>query len=551
MSLVNEDRKYFRYLLYLILGTTIFRLIYINLLNLAPQEAYYWNYSRHLALSYLDHPPVLAYLIFLFTHLGSQSEFFVRIACVLIASGLTYLTYLIGKLLFDPKVGFFSALLLNSILIFSLGAIIATPDTPMIFFWVLSFYFFSKLILTQKKKWWYLWGISTGLGLLSKYTSVFIIFSVFLYLVFSKQNRRWLLSKEPYLALILAILMFSPVIIWNAQNNWVSFLFQSSRRATELGSFSAWHFFGYLGAQIGVVSPLIYFSLIYAVIKSGIMGFKRKTIATLPPHPIPLPKGERGHNTKLPPHPNPPTDFASLSPTGFASLNLPRGEREYSKVGESEKFLLCFFWSFPIILFFTLVATKYWVKMNWVSAGYFSASISLVALFFQFLEKGKNWIKTWGISALIVSLIFVLIAHILPLMKVVPVSSSLDTVTGWKELAQRVEGEKSKMREGTIVVGYGYKVPSEIAFYTSLETYSNNIVGQNGLQFDFWSNPKDFLGKDAIFVYDQRERYKNPENLKNFFASFEEKEPLKIYRGGKVLTTFHIFKCYEYKGPGN
>ena len=517
MPIEKEDRKYFKYLLYLILGTTIFRLIYINILNLAPQEAYYWNYSRHLALSYLDHPPMLAYLIFLFTHLGSQSEFFVRVGCVLVSSVLTCLTYLIGKLLFDPKAGFFSALLLNSILIFSLGAIIATPDTPMIFFWVLSFYFFSKLILTQKKKWWYLWGMSTGLGLLSKYTAVFIIFSVFLYLVFSKQNRRWLLSKEPYLALILAILIFSPVIIWNAQNNWISFLFQSSRRATELGSFSAWHFFGYLGSQIGVISPLIYFSLIYAIIKSGIMGFKRKTIATLPPHLFPLPKGER----------------------------------KCDQLEKNEKFLLCFFWSFPIILFFTLVATKYWVKMNWVSAGYFSASISLVALFFQLKEKGKKWVKAWGISALIVSLIFVLIAHILPLMKVVPVSSSLDTVTGWKELAQRVEWEKSKMREGTMVVGYGYKVPSEIAFYTSLETYSNNIVGQNGLQFDFWSSPKDFLGKDAIFVYDQRERYKNPENLKNFFAAVEEEEPLKIYRGGKVLTTFHIFKCYEYKGSGN
>jgi hypothetical protein len=492
-SIEKEDARYFKCLLYVILGTTIFRLIYINILNLAPQEAYYWNYSRHLALSYLDHPPMLAYLIFLFTHLGSQSEFFVRVSCVLVSSVLTCLTYLIGKLLFDPKVGFFSALLLNCILIFSLGAIIATPDTPMIFFWVLSFYFFSKLILTQEKKWWYLWGMSTGLGLLSKYTAVFIVFSVFLYPVFSKQNRRWLLSKEPYLALILAILIFSPVIIWNAQNNWVSFLFQSSRRAKELASFSAWHFFGYLGAQIGVISPLVYVGLIYATIKSGIVGFKEN----------------------------------------------------------NQKFLLCFFWSFPIILFFTLVATKYWVKMNWVSAGYFSASISLVALFFQLKEKGKKWVRTWGVSALIVSLIFVLLAHILPLMKVVPVSSSLDTVTGWKELAQRVEWEKSKMREGTIVVGYGYKVPSEIAFYTSLETYSNNIVGQNGLQFDFWSNPKDFLGKDAIFVYDQRERYKNPESLKNFFAAVEEKNPLKIYRGGKVLTTFHIFKCYEYKGPGN
>ena len=165
MSIEKEDPKYLNYLLYLILGTTFFHLIYINIPNLAPQEAYYWNYSRHLALGYLDHPPMLAYFIFIFTHLGKQSEFFVRIPCVLISSGLTYLTYLIGKLLFDQKVGFFSALLLNSILIFSLGAIIATPDTTMIFFWVLSFYFFLKLILTQKKKLLFFWGISTGLGL--------------------------------------------------------------------------------------------------------------------------------------------------------------------------------------------------------------------------------------------------------------------------------------------------------------------------------------------------------------------------------------------------
>jgi hypothetical protein len=486
----KEDAKYFKYLLYLILGTTLFRLIYINIPGLAPQEAYYWNYSRHLALSYFDHPPMLAWLIFIFTHIGKQSEFFVRIACVLISACLTYFTYLIGKSLFDQKIGFYSALLLNSILIFSLGAIIATPDTPMILFWVLSFYFFSKLILTQDKKWWYLCGMSTGLALISKYTAVFIIVSVLLYLLFSKKNRKRLLSKEPYLSLLLVILVFSPVIIWNAQNNWASFLFQSSRRAGELGSFSSRHFFGYFGAQLGVISPLIYFGLIYAAIKSGIVGFKE----------------------------------------------------------ENQKFLLCFCWSFPIILFFTLLATKYWVKINWVSAGYFSASIAGVALFFRFVEKGKRWIKSFGISSLIVSLLFVVVAHILPVMKFIPVSSSLDTITGWKELAERVENEKRKMREGSIIVGYGYKVPSEIAFHTQLETYSNNIVGENGLQFDYWSNPNDFIGRDAIFIYDEREKYKDPERLKNFFASVEELEPLKIYRAGKVLTTFHIFKCYGYKG---
>jgi 4-amino-4-deoxy-L-arabinose transferase-like glycosyltransferase len=532
MPTEKEQVHYGKYLFYLILGTTIFRLIYINIPNLAPQEAYYWDYSRHLALSYFDHPPILAWSIYLFTHIGTQSAFFIRLVCVLVSAGLTYLTYQIGKSLFDAKVGFYSAALLNCILVFSLGAIIATPDTPMIFFWVLSFYFFIKLILTQRIKWWHLLGISTGLALLSKYTAIFIILSVFLFLLFSRQNRRWLLTKEPYLALILAFLVFSPVIIWNAQNHWVSFLFQSSRRAGELGSFSAKHFFGYFAAQIGVVSPLIYFSLIYAIIKSGIIGLGGSYSFNSPPLLHPLPQGERERDAEFSPHPSP----------------LPEGERRL--LDGREGFLLCFCWSFPIIFLFTLVATVYWVKMNWVSAGYFSASIASVALFFHFQEKGRKWVKTWGKIALIVSLIFVIVAHILPVAKFIPVSSSVDTITGWRELARRVEEERSKMGAGTMVVGYGYKVPSEIAFYTSLETYSNNIVGENGLQFDFWSKPEDFVGRDAIFVYDQRERYKDPERLSNFFASVEELELLKIYRGGRVLTTFHIFECYDYQGPG-
>jgi hypothetical protein len=491
--LAEDNSEYSRYLVYLILGTALLRLIYINAFNLAPQEAYYWNYSRHLALSYLDHPPMLACLIFLFTSIGGQSEFFVRIGCVLLATGLTYVAYVTAKMMFDAKIGFYSALLLNSILVFFVGSMIATPDTPMIFFWGLSFFFFSKLVLTQKREWWYVVGISTGLALLSKYTAVFIFISVFLFLVFSMENRRWFLCKEPYLALALSLVVFSPAIIWNAQNQWASFLFQSSRRAGELGSFSAWHFFGYLGSQLGVVSPLLFAGLIYAVVKSGILGFKQK----------------------------------------------------------NQRFLLCFSWSSPLIGFFTLVATHYWVKMNWITAAYFSASIAAVALYFALLGRGRRWIKVYGISAVIVSLIFVLIGLILPVAKSIPVSSSLDTVSGWKQLAQRVEGEMAGMPEGTVVIGYEYKVASEIAFYASIETYSNSFVGQRGLQYDLWSNPDDFLGRDAIFVYDQRNRYKNPEGLKDFFDWVEESEPLEVYRGGRVLTTFHIFRCFGYRGPGS
>ena len=206
-----EERKYTQFFWLTSLVFLFFRLIYINLIPLTPQEAYYWNYSRHLALSYFDHPPLQAWLIFLTSQFG-VSEFTVRLACPILAFLSGILCFKIGKNLFNAKIGFYFFLILNLILIFNIGTVIFTPDAALLFFWILSFYFFGKIIFENKAKFWYALGISLGLAMLSKYTAIFIPISVLTFLLLSKSHRFWLKRKEPYLAILVSLIVFSPVL---------------------------------------------------------------------------------------------------------------------------------------------------------------------------------------------------------------------------------------------------------------------------------------------------------------------------------------------------
>ena len=494
-----EDKKYTRWFWILNFGFLFFRLLYIGLPQLAPQEAYYWNYSRHLALSYFDHPPLHAWLIYLSTRLGT-SEFTVRLFAPLLAFAAGYFCFLTGKILYHARVAFFFVLTLNAILIFNIGSVIITPDVPLLFFWTLSLYLFTKVVITGDGKYWYPLGICLGLSMLSKYTALFIPISLLMFLLLSQEHRKWFVKKEAYVAVILSVLIFSPVLIWNFQNEWASFAFQTSRRAGELGGISLRDFFAYLGSQIGVVSPLIYGVMIYALGKI--------TLLTL-------------------------------------------GKKEQTG-------LLLFSWSLPMIFFFTLVSFKYWVKINWPTPGYVPAILAAVALMLNDknanratrepnLQRAKGKMP-FGLTSLVLGFIFVLLGYASPFL---PISLGKgEAVYGWKELALTMEAVRQKMgEENPIIIGYEYKTASELAFYLPdrPETFSNNFLGEKGLAYDFWSNPNDYTGRNAIFVYDQRARYKNTENLARYFERVEKEPEFVVTKRGKRVTVFHIFRCYSYR----
>jgi len=269
----NEKRLLFSF----IASIAIIRLIYINFVPLVPQEAYYWKYAKNLALSFFDHPPMTAYIIAFFTWIGGDSVFFIRLGSIVLSTGLMLLLYAITKRLFDNhKWAVLTVLTINCTVIFSIGATVITPDVPLLFSWAVMVYSLVRLQESNQKRWWYLAGAALGFGLLSKYTAVLIVPGIFVYLLFSTSQRKWLLTVHPYLGLLFAFIIFSPVIIWNYQHDWASFLFQSSNRFSQMIRFRPEYFFQLIGSQLGMLTPYVFVLVILGWFQIGRLSFKEK-----------------------------------------------------------------------------------------------------------------------------------------------------------------------------------------------------------------------------------------------------------------------------------
>jgi 4-amino-4-deoxy-L-arabinose transferase-like glycosyltransferase len=198
-------------------------------LPLLGDEAYYNLWSKHLALSYTDHPPIIAYLHWTINFILGQNEFGVRVGAILCLLISSWLIYLVGKEAFGKKVGVASAVLFNLIPTYFAGGLFLTPEQPLLIFWLLSMYWAVKILKTQQKAFWYPLGISIGLGLLSKFPMLLFLPGFLFFLIISQKNRYWLTKKEPYLALFTALAIFSPVMIWNFQHGFPSLLHHGAR----------------------------------------------------------------------------------------------------------------------------------------------------------------------------------------------------------------------------------------------------------------------------------------------------------------------------------
>jgi dolichol-phosphate mannosyltransferase len=172
---------------------------------------------------------MVAVLIKLFTTLLGTNEFGVRSASLFCWFISAFFSYKLSELI-QPKSGPYALTLLATLPFFFFQSIVITPDVPLITCWSASLYYLYRALILQKASSWYWAGLWIGLGMLSKYTVCLVGLTTVCYVVSQSGARFWLQRKEPYLAATLAALLFTPVIYWNAQHEWASFIFQSSRR---------------------------------------------------------------------------------------------------------------------------------------------------------------------------------------------------------------------------------------------------------------------------------------------------------------------------------
>mgnify|MGYP000246322687 CR=1 FL=1 len=214
------------------------RVLFMLFNDLLVEEAYYWNYSAHLDFGYVDHPPMVALLIKAAEITFGYSVWAIRIPTLLCWLLTAWFINRLTKLMAPEVEWYWPVMLLSLLPFFFLQSLVITPDAPMLVSWAALLYYLYRCLVLGESKTWYLVGLWFGLGLLSKYTISLLTLPIFAYIFSFSEARKWLLRKEPYLAVGIALLLFSPVIYWNASHQWASFLFQSTRRLDNEHAFT-------------------------------------------------------------------------------------------------------------------------------------------------------------------------------------------------------------------------------------------------------------------------------------------------------------------------
>src|ERR1700710_1704522 len=215
-----------------ILALVALRLVAAALTPITFDEAYYWMWSKHLAGGYYDHPPGVALVIRLGTLIAGDTELGVRLVSILLALPMSWAVYRAAAILFGGRrLACTATLLLNATLMAAVGTMIVTPDAPLLVASSFVLFFLAKVLETGRGAWWLAVGVAVGAALLSKYTALFFGLAILIWLTAVPKLRHWLISPWPYLGGLVSAAIFSPVLKWNADHQWVSFLKQIVHRA--------------------------------------------------------------------------------------------------------------------------------------------------------------------------------------------------------------------------------------------------------------------------------------------------------------------------------
>ncbi len=492
---IYAKRSYEQALYFSILLMSLFRIYFIltGPFDLTPDEAHYWEWARHPDWSYYSKGPMIAYLIYIGTAVFGDNVFGVRILAVVLSALSSIILYKLGSELYDEKTGLASALLIQIVPLYSVFGVLLTIDSPFIFVWVLSLFYFHRAVNSSlpgadrkpSDLYWVVLGISLGIGMLTKYTMAFFYLSGFLFFVFHKDARRLLTSRGPYISLLVSMIIFSPVIVWNAAHDWVTFRHTAGQAHIADGlTISAKSFFEFIGSQLGVVTPLLIVLIFIAVWR--------------------LRKDKEG--------------------------------------------AFLFWFSAPVIVFFLLKSLQAKVQANWALTAYLTGFIAFAAYYLRDFRRSKKTVKILTVSALLLAFIVTVFAHFPAILNLPPKKDPTIRLVGWKELGREVSRIYAEMstRGPVFIFSDRYQISSELAFYVEGHpaTYCINL-GRRMNQYDLWPGFDKLIGHNAILV--RIKSRKLPENVKNAFETCD-KEVINIRTKQNKIVKFTAYKCYDFKG---
>ncbi|MES2569941.1 MAG: glycosyltransferase family 39 protein [Verrucomicrobiota bacterium] len=500
---VPLEKKSFQLLFWLAAGLVLLRAVYLGFTELFPEESYYWNYAKHLDIGYLDHPPMVAWLIHLGTSVFGDGEFGVRIPALVSSLVAGFFAYRLASLLFDRRTAIVAVLLLQLFPFFFMMGFMITPDAPLMACWSAALYFLARVFFTQSSGAWLGLGVCLGLGMLSKYTIALLGPATLLFITLDPRMRIWWRRPLPYLAVLLAILLFTPVILWNAQHDWASFNFQSVDRAAEPRRFSSHEL---LGSMLALLTPVGLFLAGRALIIKG-----------------------------------PPLQ-GSLEEIEFAKRRL---------------LFVRVFTLVPLAVF-VIFSVVHRVKLNWTGPLWLAAIPAMAAQIVA-LQGSAGFRFGWRATLVVLPLGYVAFLQYLATgLPGVGYASKTELLpVGWKQLGAEVGRRKQALEtalaDNVLVVGMDRNfIASQAAFYQPnqaeavRDTTGAHLFGGKSLMYEFWFPAKAQDGAVLLLVsFDKRQLTER--NIEKRCGQLGPIEEIRLERGGKFIRSVYTRAAYNYR----
>ncbi len=473
-------------------------------------EVYYWTYALYPDWSHFDHPPMVGWVIQLFSlNLLFDSEFFIRLASIVFMTASTYIIFHIGKELKDTLTGLYSALLYTaSIYAFVITGIFIMPDTPLMLFWLLAIWMAVRSLSLSKGRFILLFGLFAGLAMLSKYSGIFLWVGMGLYiLVF---NRKQLKNPYLYLSLLISAICCIPILYWNLQNDFISFSFHGARVGGNKLNFST--FGTEIAGEFFYNNPV---NIVLAII-AVVAVFKRK-------------------------------------------INIEK---------TAQRLILCI--ALPLILVFLIFSLTRPTLPHWNAPAYVLL-ILLSAVYLRDKQSDTEKLPKSIIAALSVLVITLVIGvaeiktGFIPLDKHTdPEQLGRDDFTldmyGWRQLGEKfADFREQKIAEGVMkpedgIVANQWFPLANLDYYVA-RPLGMRVMGLGWPEFlhkYLWINDKRggfHLGENYWFLSDSR-YFKNPkETYQWYFNEIELIGVIEIDRCGKPAKNFFVYTCKDLIDP--
>ncbi len=480
---------------------TLWRFVTLRVMNidLYFDEAQYWHWAQELACGYFSKPPMVAWAIAATTSVCGDGEACIKAGSALAHAGTATVLFFVGRRLYDGRVGFWSALVFLTLPGVSFSSLLVSPVPFLMLFWALGLYAFIRTREKEHSGWWLACGTAIGLGMLSKYAMVAFILSMVIFALWSPQAKGMWRRKGPWLALLASLVVWSPNILWNVRNGFISFIHTGANANLKGDLFHPLKALEFLGGQFAVFGPILFALFLLLLVRVR----------------------REGHL--------------------FAIREDAEGGRIFYDRGR-----LLFSFAFPLVVIMTLEGLLSRAHANWAAPAYVAGSVAVTG---WAARTGRMiWIRGSVLLHVVLAVLFYNHQALLNAADIeLPAKTDpVERIRGWDEIGEMLSGLQKAYPETRLLFDER-KVLAPMLYYVRPHPFDALKWNPSGVihdHYDLTTDLSEHPGEDFLYVT----RRTSAAHLAVRFEEVKGPTILRLKLHTDAERRVHVFHLNDFKG---